>query len=269
MFYQVASQWSEIQPNQLDCSQYLPVTLHLRRQPFPLEYVSPLPLQLAAILKQPIQEMTSLVIEGVIEGLQGESVLGSDTPSSLELSIMQRITLLPSASGQLGLQLDRAALMLWLNLLVALPWPETQAAYPPAQVSAVGLSPLSERLHLSPLALIQHTHARCLGLATELPSSSASLTETKAAPTPETESSATATVIWALADLVDALAAAGESVALLQRGCFLSEAVYEWLKPFYQERTANPALASLILQAVQQTLQHLLQQLGHSAPGAV
>ncbi|MBD0337180.1 MAG: hypothetical protein ICV62_16960 [Cyanobacteria bacterium Co-bin13] len=267
VFYQTSSQWLAIQPDRHLADPAAGVaTLHLRRQPFPIEYVSPLPLQLAAALEQPVREVTLLVVEGL--GREWSTPFSKSPLSSQERSVLQGVVLLPDASGQLGLQLDSAGLMLWLKLLVTLPWPQGQLSYQPCQTLAVP-SPLSQRLHLSPLALVQHTYARCSSLAADLSSDSASA---RAEARPDLGASdANSAVIWALADLVDTLAAVGvPPTALLQRGCFLSEAVYEWLRAFYRERSENPALTGLILQAVQQSLQHLLEQrLGYHAPAAL
>jgi hypothetical protein len=265
VFYQVASAGGAGHPAPSpDFRAFKAATLHLRRNPQPLEYVSPLPQQLAASLNRPISTVTSQVLA---EFQRAKTALLPEGMSCQEQAVLQRVKALPTASGQLGLQLDQPGLMLWLKRLAASPWP---AAFGPGLVGAqVGArSHLSQQLQLSPLALLQHTQARCRSLlAAASPPGPAPEAPDGAA---DAASCDLRMVIWALADLVDGLATDGvTAAALLRQGCQLSEAVYDWLRAVPQSKVDSPS-AYWALQAVQQTLQHLLEQRwGCSAPGSL
>lgn len=241
--------------------------LHLRRLPYPVEYLSPLPLRLAAQCGQPPPVLLSEVEARLLHLWQQTPPLALPLPWQPLLSSIQ---LQPHASGQLVLQLGETALTTWLEGLgQEQSWPKQPAKdFPPTL--AMADFPLSGALALSPVALVQYTHARCWRLLAERWHPKACLDDTRDVHNRRggiATSLPTQPLLWHLVSLVDTLPEGPPPQTLLRQGCQLAAAVDLWLQYLPQPTTLPGRTVGLLLQGLQQTLQHLLTDcLGIVAP---
>lgn len=242
----------------------------LRRQIHPLEYISPLPFQLAAQGGQSPEGYVSQLAENFVQLCafpQKHCYLS--IPSAM-CPVLRGVKPTLSAGGHLGLQLDEFVLLHWLKLLNQPgAWPPSELAVLPVSNFEIKQRSISQALGLSPLALIQHVHARSNTLLQLVPSP-ADLGETTTA----NDAFATAPiaacttskdmnlemhkVVWTLTHLIDGCYELTSQKGLGERGYALSEVVYLWLKGINLNslRTAYP---HVVLQAVRQSLKHLLE----------
>lgn len=244
-----------------------PVPLYLRRQPYPISYISPLPQLLAvasgqsaaAAIAAASQSLTALWADNLTpDALSRPNVPSRVELSAAERSLLKTLTLAAHASGQLQLQLEASSLLLWLQQLQApcpLPVSRCLARFPVH-------TPLAQALQLSPLALAQVMHARCWQLA-----ASSEPAVARSSPLAAPKEAALQALIWTLFNTVDALAA-GPSPPVGPLLYALSVATDAWLAQ--QALAADPALAALTLRVCQRLLYHLLTDwLGQAAPESV
>ncbi|HEY9761380.1 MAG TPA: hypothetical protein V6D07_02585 [Trichocoleus sp.] len=244
----------------------------LRRQIYPLEYASPLPLQLSAQCNQSLESCLSQLAENFAQvcAFSESTQYALSLPASTH-SILRGVKPTVSTGGHLGLQLSESALLHWLKLLnQAEAWPPAELLALPNSQFKVKQCSTSSSLGLSPLGFIQHIHARSVGLLqvahpSALKSSGDPTTTGLAFAAPEADvmmleslDFETHKVIWALTHLVDGLYELSSHHTLGQRGYALSEAVYLWLKGINLNSLAA-VYPNLVLQAVRQSLKHLLE----------
>ncbi|HEY9737641.1 MAG TPA: hypothetical protein V6D06_15210 [Trichocoleus sp.] len=233
----------------------------MRRQSLPVQYVSPLPLQLAALCDQPVAGMAQALTEELDHlwstPIQGATPLVQGFTQEAQ-AVFEEIDLELQASGQLDLRLRPLGLRRWLmELTEPGAWPSTWAA---GDLLLPKTWPLSDTLRLSPLVLLQHTQMRSGALLDQLPAMQ--LPGPRPAEQTSAEwSAATHKIIWALVDVIDTLAAADSQPQMLgKQACFLCDAFYQWSQHLYRELAIDRALTGLILQAVHRTLRYLLEE---------
>lgn len=254
--------------------------LRLRRQIFPLEYVSPLPLQLSAQSNQSAAEICSQLAEDFVQlGVASRTCDTLSLPLLLQ-TVLQEVKPTLSTGGHLGLQLGESALLPWMEFLSqAEAWSPWELKILPASSFEVKQSSLSLSLGLSPLGFIQHIHARSVALLQSVSASpgeptgviSTNSVDLKGeSGTPGSQASIglnveTRKVIWALMNLVDGFYDFTSHHSLGQRGYAVSESVYQWLKGI---TLTSPTMTypKAVLKAVRQTLRYLLENcLGYPA----
>lgn len=270
------------------------IPLHLRRQLNPIEYISALPLQLAAQMNIPPEQV--MVALGVQTGKGNASLIGEGPIAlgSWQDARLGDLTIGLHPSGQMLFALSAMGILGWIKSL------GHEFADPPLPAATQWLPgevpqdqrDLGRSLHLSSLALVQYVHAQCAtrcelgwseppGLGDrEAPLGSSGHPEAldlikkpylsvpspvgsiESLQTPEIQA-----VIWALVHLVDGLGEAAIKLSdLFQRGYRLGEVTYVWLGTIRLGQTTESVTRD-ILWAVRGTLKQLLEgRLGHPAP---
>lgn len=263
---------------------WVPIKLH--RQVYPVSYCSAIARKLGGIAQHPLQQ----ILEGLKQTLL-QIPLDLSQLSNLDKTGMPRIaefTVQVQENGKISLILAEPALLDWVQSFLQAPWGLSGRFCEPLKPEdGIGVSPLSRRLALSPIALLQYHHADCctyLWRVQETMPSVVSKSPARPGTTSSTEglchramieeqpplSRAQRQVLWSLINLADALEEPSVSTQLrIQAGSTLAEALYQWSAQAQAERSPN-VLSLWLVQAAQRLLKHLLEdQLGCNAPSSL